>query len=83
MEKWTDLLEHDVYVRLCDCVSTKSDIRKLVEAKWQFMKLIGKDKEGFTKEDAIIQILELLDANSQWELADITPEEYKQLMHDA
>lgn len=82
MEKWTDYLDGCTYLRLCDCVSTKADIRKLVNAKWLFMKETGKDKEGFTKEDALVQILELLDANSQWELADLTPEEYHELMQD-
>ena len=43
------------------------------------MKNKGKDKQGFTKEDALIQILEWLDVNGQWQLADITVDEYNEL----
>ena len=36
-------------------------------------------KKGFTKEDALIQVLEWLDANNQWQLTDLTREEYEEL----
>lgn len=63
---WTKNLERDVYERLCDCRSLKSDIPKLVNAKWASYKESGRDKkEGLTKENALIAVLDLLDCNSQ------------------
>lgn len=76
MKKWLDRLPGDVYSRLANCRSIKSDIPVLVNAKWSEMVESGKEKEGFTKEDALVQILELLDCNGQWELADLTHAEY-------
>jgi len=78
MKKWTDKLSNDVYVRLCYCMTKKSDIQELVNAKWLLYKEIGKDKEGFTKEDALVSVLELLDCNSSY--FDLTEEEYDNLI---
>lgn len=81
-QKFTDLLQDvapDVYGRLCACRNKKSDIPTLVNVMWTHMKNRGKDKEGFTKEDALVQILEWLDCNGQWQLADITVDEYDEL----
>ena len=44
-----------------------------------WMQSKGKDKQGFTKEDALVNILEWLDSNNQWWLADLTIEEYDEL----
>lgn len=74
-----DYLKTDVYERLCNCCSRKEDLPYLVNARWRIMQDKGKDKEGFTKEDALIQVLELLDSNGQWELGDLTREEYDEL----
>ena len=79
MSKWTDKLSGDVYDRLCHCRNTKADLPALVNAKWMHYKEQGKDKQGFTKEDALVSVLELLDSNSQWELADLTKDEYDEL----
>ena len=75
--RWIDRLSNDVYERLCHCCSRKSDIPELVRAKWADYKAKGKDKQGFTKEDAVIDILELLDSNSQD--IDLTDDEYHDL----
>ena len=75
--RWTDTLNFEVSTRLAECRTTKADIPMLVNAKWYSMKLAGKDKEGFTKEDALISILELLDCNSQ--CIDLTIDEYNEL----
>lgn len=75
---WTDRLSNDVYARLCNCRSRKSDIPELVNAKWADFRAKGKDKQGFTKEDAVIDILELLDSNSQD--IDLTRDEYDELL---
>ena len=78
--KWTDKLSGEVYRRLCECRNTKADLPLLVNARWDYYKEIGKDKQGFKKEDALVFVLELLDANSQWMLADITRDEYNALI---
>lgn len=75
--RWTNNLPGDVYERLCHCRSTKSDIKVLVDARWNFMKDQGKDKQGYTKEDAIVMVLELLDENGQ--VYDLTHDEYNEL----
>ena len=80
--KFTDLLKEkkpDVYGRLCSCSNTKEDLPYLVNIRWMWMQNKGKDKDGFTKEDALVDILEWLDSNSQWQLADLTREEYDEL----
>lgn len=77
MKKWTEHLNSGVYQRLCNCQTIKSDLPSLVSAKWLFYKETGKDTQGFTKEDALIAILELLDCNSQY--IDLTKDEYNEL----
>ena len=41
------------------------------------MRDAGKDKEGFTKEDALVEVLELLESNTQG--FDLTQDEYSEL----
>lgn len=79
---WLEKLPDKVYIRLCECRNFKSDLPILVDTRWDWMK--SKMEEGiipneFTKEDALVYILELLDANSQWYLADMTVAEYDAL----
>jgi len=66
MKKWTEYLSNDVYNRLCNCTTIKSDVQPLVDARWLSYKEQEKDKSGFTKEDALVSILELLDCNSRY-----------------
>lgn len=73
-KKWTDLLDQDVYNRLANCKSKKSDILPLAQAKWGFLK----NKPGFQKEDALIAVLELLDCNSCY--IDLTAEDYNNIL---
>lgn len=75
---WTDRLPEDVHARLCDCRTQKKDLPALVNAKWIRYKEQGKDKKGFTKEDALVAILELLDCNGCY--IDLTDEEYSELI---
>lgn len=77
MKKWTEHLETDVYTRLRECRNIRSDLPKLVNARWLFYKETGKDTQGYTKEDALIYILELLDSNNQY--VDLTQDEYNEL----
>ncbi len=73
--KWTDNLPDEVYNRLCNCRSLKSDISILTQARWNHIKT----KEGYCKEDALVYILELLDANSQD--IDLTKDEYNDILY--
>ena len=77
VKNWTEHLEADVYTRLCNCCNIRSDLPKLVNARWLFYKETEKDTQGFTKEDALVDILELLDSNSQY--IDLTYDEYNEL----
>lgn len=76
--KWTEHLSNEVYNRLANCRTLKSDLPALINAKWLSMKEAGKDKQGFTKEDAVVSILELLDCNGcDFE---ITMDDYNELI---
>ena len=77
MNKWTENLSESVERRLCNCCTKRSDLAELVNAKWLSLQENGKDKQGFTKEDALIEILELLDCNSQ--AFDLAKDEYEDL----
>ena len=79
---WTDRLSGDVSTRLGECRSRKEDLPLLVNARWAWMKDQGKDQQGFTKEDAVVYVLDLLDANGQWYLADLTRVEYDSLKEE-
>ena len=77
---WMDKLPEDVANRLGNCCSKREDIRTLVDVKWAYMCQTGKQAEGFTKEDALVSILDLLDSNGQ--SFDLSKAEYDSLKHD-
>lgn len=81
-KNWTDNLPGDVRMRLYECRSRRGDIPTLVDVKWAYMKEAGKDREGYTKEDALVSILDLLDSNGQWVLADLSRDEYDALKRE-
>ena len=74
---WTDNLSNDVAVRLENCRTIKADLPELVSVKWLSYKENGKAEQGFTKEDALVAVLELLDCNSCY--FDLTADEYAAL----
>ena len=76
-KNWMHDLSNEVFNRLCDCRTTKADLPELVNAKWNSFKENGKADRGFTKEDALVDILEFLDCNSCY--FDLTREEYEAL----
>ena len=78
MANWMDKLPADVYSRLAACRSRRSDIGILVNCKWAAMVEAGKRDEGFTKENALVSILDLLDSNDQF--VDLTRAEYNALI---
>ena len=63
MKKWTEYLPSEVASRLENCRTLKCDLVNLVNAKWLSFKETGKDRLGYTKEDALVSVLELLDCN--------------------
>ncbi len=79
-KQWTDNLPEDVYNRLCNCRSRRSDIGLLANAKWAAMVAAGKKEQSFTKEDALVVVLALLDSNGQF--FDLSPAEYDDLKHE-
>ena len=79
-KKWADRLPQDVYNRLCNCCSRRSDIQTLVNVKWAAMIESGRREEGFTKEAALVQILALLDSNGQF--FDLSRAEYDGLKYE-
>ena len=79
-KNWTDYLPVDVHNRLCNCCSRRSDLEILVNAKWRMMVEEGKKEQGFTKEDALVCILDLLDCNGQF--FDLSSGEYDSLKHE-
>ncbi len=79
MSKWFDKLPGEIQMRLGECRNIKEDIPVMVNARWKWMQEQDMHKRGFTKEDAIVFIFDLLDSNSQWQLCDISREEYEEL----
>lgn len=77
MKKWTEYLPCEVASRLKNCSTLKSDLVILVNAKWLSFKESGKDLLGYTKEDALVSVLELLDCNGIG--FDLTRTEYDDL----
>lgn len=77
-KSWQDYLPTDVRNRLERCRSTKDDISILTNCYYNH-KIKG--KSGFTIEDALIHILELLDSNSQY--FDLTKDEYDDILYSA
>ena len=74
---WLQHLSADVYDRLCSCQTIRADLQVLVNAKWLEYQEAGKADQGFTKEDALVAVLEHLDCNSQY--FDLTLDEYDDL----
>ena len=82
--RWNEYpnIPSDVEERLAECESIKEDLPILVNARWAYLKYKGKDtSDGLTKEDAFVDVSELLDSNGQWQLADVTQEEYADLVN--
>ena len=72
--KWVNLLDEHVRERLGNCASRKSDILPLAQAKWATIK----NNPGYTKEEALVYVLEILDCNSQF--FDLTRNEYDDII---
>lgn len=80
IKNWTKELPADVYGRLCNCRNIRSDVETLVNVRWAAMVAAGMKEDGFTKEDALVYILDLLDSNGQY--LDLTRGEYDSLIRE-
>ena len=76
----TEYLSGPVLTRLAECRTIKRDLPELVNAMWRHYKDEKKDLEGFTKEDALVAVLEWLDCNNND--FDLTREEYDSLKEE-
>ena len=61
MKTWTSDLDTAILIRLSENRTTKEDLPKLVEAKLNFYKSIGKQK--ITKTDAFSEVMSHLERN--------------------
>lgn len=61
MKTWTSDLDTAILIRLSENRTTKEDLPKLVEAKLNFYKSIG--KQGITKADAFSEVMSHLERN--------------------
>ena len=81
IKSWTELLPHNVYNRLYNFCSHKADIPILLDARWQWAQDTGRDKQGYTKEDCLTYVLELLDSNGLEDITDLAPIEWENLLN--
>lgn len=70
--QWAQVLPEDVYYRLVECSTTKEDVPILIEGYRQTHK-------DFTIDQIIADIFELLEANGQQELTELSQKEYELL----
>ena len=75
---WLDYLPHNVYMRLAQCQTTKVDLPILLNAKWQWAQDTGRYR-GHTKDDILVDILDLLDCNELNSVTQLTIEEWRNL----
>ena len=61
MKTWTSDLDTAILIRLSENRTTKEDLPKLVEAKLNFYKSIGKHE--ITKADVFSEVMSLLERN--------------------
>lgn len=76
---WLDYLPYNVRLRLAQCQTTKADLPILLEAKWQWAQDTGR-YSGYTKEDFLVDILDLLDCNELYSVTELTQEEWNNLV---
>lgn len=76
---WLDYLPYNVYMRLAQCQTIKGDLPILLNAKWQWAQDTG-HYSGYTKEDLLDGILELLDCNGLNIGAELTVKEWRNLV---
>ncbi len=61
------------YIRLCECRNTRNDMIKMAKLMYRF-------NSWAEPEDCLIRMMEWMDMNSQWELADLTQTEFEEAL---
>ena len=72
-DNWRSELESKnylCYIRLCECRNTQKDIITMATLMYKY------NKEKFNPEDCLIRMLEWVDMNGQWEIADLTQKQF-------
>ena len=75
-DNWRSELESKdylCYIRLCECRNTRNDMIKMAKLMYGFNRWAD-------PEDCLIRMMEWMDMNSQWELADLTEDEFKKAL---
>lgn len=75
---WLDYLPYNVHVCLAQCQTTKSYLPILSDAKWQWAQDTGHYR-GYTNDDILIDILDLLDCNGLDSVTQLIIEEWRNL----
>ena len=71
-DNWRSELESKdylCYIRLCECRNTRNDMIKMAKLMYRFNRWAD-------PEDCLIRMMEWMDMNSQWEITDLTTEEF-------
>lgn len=76
---WFDYLPYNVRLRLAQCQTTKADLPILLDAKWRWAQDTG-HYNGYTKDDILVDILDLLDCNGLGSVTELTMEEWRNLV---
>lgn len=76
---WLDYLPYNVRLRLAQCQTTKDDLPMLLNAKWKWAQDTG-HYSGYTKDDLLADILDLLDCNGLENVTELTVEEWSNLV---
>ena len=75
-DNWRSELESNdylCYIRLCECRNNRQDMIKMA-------KLMFKYNRWADPVDCLIRMMEWLDMNSQWEIADLTQKEFNEAL---
>ena len=75
---WFDYLPYNVRLRLTHRQTIKADLPILLGAKWQWAQDTG-HYNGYTKEDMLDDILDLLDCNGLNNVTELITEEWRNL----
>lgn len=75
-DNWRSELESNdyrCYLRLCECRNTRHDMVKMAKMMYKF-------NSWADPADCLIRMMEWLDMNSQWEIADLTQKEFEEAL---
>ena len=77
-DNWRDELEtndYRCYIRLCECRNTQHDMIKMAKLMYKY------NKHWRDPEDCLIRMMEWLDMNGQWAIADLTQKQFNDAIY--